>query len=63
MIYRETIAQSQLLAYTDDFWLLAVMFAAVPLILPLMRRIRLEPKPTGAETVKPLPAPVEEGAV
>ena len=43
MLYRETVAQAQLLAYTDDFWLLAVMFTAAPLFLPLMRRIRLEP--------------------
>jgi DHA2 family multidrug resistance protein len=43
MLYRETIAQAQLLAYADDFWLLALMFAAVPLFLPLMRRIRLQP--------------------
>ena len=42
MVYRETVAQAQLLAYADDFWLLAVMFAVVPLFLPLMRRIRLE---------------------
>ena len=32
MLYRETVAQAQLLAYADDFWLLAVMFAAVPLL-------------------------------
>ena len=43
MLYRETVTQAQLLAYADDFWLLAMMFAAVPLLLPLMRRIRLEP--------------------
>src|SRR5213594_4228889 len=43
MLYRETVAQAQLLAYADDFWLLAMMFAAVPLLLPLMRRIRMEP--------------------
>ncbi len=43
MLYRETVAQAQLLAYADDFWLLAAMFAAVPLFLPLMRRIRAEP--------------------
>jgi MFS transporter, DHA2 family, multidrug resistance protein len=63
MIYRETVAQAQLLAYTDDFWLLALMFAAVPLILPFMRRIRLEPKSASAETAKPPPTPAEEGAV
>ena len=41
MLYRETVAQAQLLAYGDDFFLLAAMFAAVPLLLPLMRRIRM----------------------
>jgi DHA2 family multidrug resistance protein len=45
MLYQETVTQAQLLAYADDFWLLALMFAAVPLFLPLMRRIRLQPKP------------------
>jgi DHA2 family multidrug resistance protein len=48
MLYRETVEQAQLLAYADDFWLLAVMFAAVPLFLPLMRRIRMEPLSSGA---------------
>jgi DHA2 family multidrug resistance protein len=48
MLSRETVAQAQLLAYADDFWLLAVMFAAVPLFLPLMRRIRMEPLSSGA---------------
>ena len=47
MLYRETVTQAQLLAYADDFWLLAVMFTAVPLFLPLMRRIRLEPPSSG----------------
>ena len=41
MLYRETVAQAQLLAYADDFWLLVAMFAAVPLFLPLMRRVRM----------------------
>ena len=42
MVYRETLAQAQLLAYSDDFWVLMVMFAAVPLFLPFMRRIRMD---------------------
>ena len=61
MLYRETVAQAQLLAYADDFWLLAVMFATVPLFLPLMRRIRLEQAKAAA--AKERPHPVEEGAV
>jgi DHA2 family multidrug resistance protein len=66
MLYRETVAQAQLLAYTDDFWLLAVMFAAVPFLLPLMRRIRLTPTATKTEASdkQAAHAPVaEEGAV
>jgi MFS transporter, DHA2 family, multidrug resistance protein len=43
MLYRETLSQAQLLAYADDFWLLAMLFAAVPIVLPFMRRIRLQP--------------------
>ena len=58
MLYRETITQAQLLSYADDFWMLALMFAAVPLFLPFMRRIRLEPK---ASQTTSAPAPVEEG--
>jgi MFS transporter, DHA2 family, multidrug resistance protein len=61
MLYRETVTQAQLLAYADDFWLLALMFAAVPLLLPFMRRIRLQP--AGAIRDAPKPAPAEEGAV
>jgi hypothetical protein len=64
MLYRETVAQAQLLAYADDFWLLAVMFAVVPLVLPLMRRIRLDKPPAGAPAGERPPVHiVEEGAV
>jgi len=64
MLYRETVAQAQLLAYADDFWLLAVMFTAVPLILPFMRRIRLGSRGgAGAEATERSPAhAVEENA-
>src|SRR6266498_2213228 len=57
MLYRETVAQAQLLAYADDFWLLAVMFTAVPLILPFMRRIRLGSRgAVGAQATERSPA-------
>jgi len=64
MLYRETVTQANILSYADDFWLLTLMFAAVPLFLPLMRRIRLHPKPStiaAAETTVAHAA--EEGAV
>src|SRR5947209_8609894 len=64
MLYRETVSQAQLLAYADDFWLLAMMFAAVPLVLPFMRRIRLEPtSPATAASSERAAHVVEEGAV
>ena len=64
MLYRETVAQAQLLAYADDFWLLAVMFAIVPFFLPLMRRIRMPTAPPTGSGPERTPAhPVEEGAV
>jgi DHA2 family multidrug resistance protein len=59
MLYRETVTQAQLLAYADDFCLLAIMFAIVPFFLPLMRRIRLEPAAKKDETHIPV---IEEGA-
>ena len=64
MLYRETVAQAQLLAYADNFWLLAMMFAVVPLFLPFMRRIRLEPpsSPGGAAAERSPAHAVEEGA-
>ncbi len=48
MVYRETMAQAQLLAYSDDFWLLTAMFLTVPLFLPFMRRIRLDRQPSAS---------------
>ena len=39
------------------------MFAAVPLILPLMRRIRLEPKSVPAKESTDARTHAEEGAV
>jgi len=63
MLYRETVAQAQLLAYADDFWLLMLLFAAVPLFLPFMRRIRLSaPAPGGTAATEPSRAqPADEG--
>ena len=58
------VEQAQLLAYVDDFWLLAVMFTLMTLLLPLMRRIRLErPAAPAPGTERATAPPVEEGAV
>ena len=60
MLYRETVTQAQLLAYADDFWILAVMFAAMTLFLPFMRRIRMD-RPAQASDDRARAAAVEEG--
>jgi hypothetical protein len=63
MLYHDVVGQAQVLAYADDFWLLAILFSIVPLFLPLMRRVHAEPAASRGEDapgqVRPLPAPVD----
>jgi DHA2 family multidrug resistance protein len=40
MLYRETVAQAQILSYADDFWLLFLVYSSVLLLAPFMRRVR-----------------------
>jgi len=42
MLYRETVAQAQVLAFMDDFRLLAVMYACLVALIFLMHRSRIE---------------------
>jgi DHA2 family multidrug resistance protein len=42
MLYRETVAQAQVLAFMDDFRLLAMMYACLVGLIFLMHRSRLE---------------------
>lgn len=58
LLYRETVTQAQVLAYADEFRLLAGVFLAVLVILPFMRRVRAEPAepPEPARRVEGLPA-------
>jgi DHA2 family multidrug resistance protein len=55
MLYRETVAQAQVLAFIDDFRLLAAMYAGLVVLILLMRRPRPEPADQAA--------PVEPRAV
>jgi MFS transporter, DHA2 family, multidrug resistance protein len=43
MLYRETVTQAQVLAFMDDFRLLAVMYAGLVVLILLMRRVRTAP--------------------
>jgi DHA2 family multidrug resistance protein len=41
-LYREVIEQAHLMAYVDDMRLLSMLFGVILLIVPLMRRVRIE---------------------
>jgi len=60
MLYRDAAGQAQVLAFIDDFRLLALVYASLILLIPFMRRVRPEPahRPAG-EAVAPLPAPTD----
>lgn len=60
LVYQETVTQAQLLAYADDFRLLAFLFLVALALVPLMRRVRVEDadrRESGAGRVEGLPAP------
>lgn len=42
MLYRSTVEQARVLAFQDDFWLLAILFALIIVAIPFMRRISME---------------------
>jgi len=42
MLYRTTTEQAQLMAFVDDYWLIAMVFIAVVPLIPLMKRVRTE---------------------
>jgi hypothetical protein len=58
MLYRDALGQAQVLAFIDDFRLLAVLYASLVLLIPFMHRVRHEPavEPSrSGERVAPLP--------
>jgi MFS transporter, DHA2 family, multidrug resistance protein len=64
MIYRETVVQSQVLSYADEFWLLLLSSVGILVLIPFMRRVRAEPakraEPAAPAARDPgLPAPAE----
>ena len=52
MLYRETQVQAQVLAFMDDFRVLAVMYAALVVLVILMRRVRTTPAAQGASSAQ-----------
>jgi len=58
MLYRDTVSQAQVLAYADEFWLLAMLFFGILALVPLMQRVRPGPVEAAAD-----PAPDRAQAV
>jgi len=59
-ISNEVNRQAQVLAFADDFWLLFVLFASGMLLLPLLRRVVIDPAPAAADRDDAVPGlPVE----
>jgi DHA2 family multidrug resistance protein len=61
LLYRSTVEQAQLMAYIDDFRLIALVFLAMLPLLPLMRRVRAAQNDRARQDerpgrVEPLPA-------
>jgi DHA2 family multidrug resistance protein len=54
MLYRETQLQAQVLAFMDDFRMLAVMYAALVVLVLLMRRVRTAPAPATKSPTEPV---------
>ena len=48
MLYRSTLTQAQVLAYADEFWLYAILFLVVLVLVPFMRRVHAEPVDSAA---------------
>jgi len=60
MVYQEVTRQAQVLAFADDFWLLALVSLAILPLVPLMHRVRTEQNERARERpgrVEALPAP------
>jgi DHA2 family multidrug resistance protein len=59
MLYRDTVAQAQVLAYVDEFRMLSMIFFVLLLFIPFMRRIHVQKPPAAdkAERVEGLREP------
>jgi DHA2 family multidrug resistance protein len=57
-LYREVTRQAELLAFSDDFWILFVVFCGSVLLLPLLRRVRIESPSRGRADDGAAPSPI-----
>jgi MFS transporter, DHA2 family, multidrug resistance protein len=57
-LYKEVTRQAELLAFADDFWLLFLLFCATLILLPLLRRVRLDAPARAGRGEEPTQAPI-----
>ncbi len=57
-LYKEVTRQAELLAFADDFWLLFILFCATLVLLPLLRRVRIDGPVRGERPDERAPAPI-----
>src|SRR6185436_5937536 len=57
MVYRDTVAQAQVLSYADAYIVLVGLFIAIICLLPWLRRVRADSGPTASRPA-PRAAPV-----
>jgi DHA2 family multidrug resistance protein len=64
MLYHDLQGQAHVLAFSDVYFLLVILFSGLLVLIPLMRRVRADqtgPDPSEAKgRVEPLPEPVSE---
>ena len=60
MLYRGTQDQAQVLAYADAYVVLVILFVGIVLVLPLMRRVRVDQ--TGPKAARPAVGRAEAGS-
>jgi len=57
-LYKEVTRQAELLAFADDFWLLFILFSLTLVLLPLLRRVRIDAPARGERPNERAPAPI-----
>jgi DHA2 family multidrug resistance protein len=59
MLYHEVQRQAQVMAFADDFWLLFLLFCTSLFLLPMLRRVRLNPVQRRDPDAAPAPVHAE----
>jgi MFS transporter, DHA2 family, multidrug resistance protein len=56
ILYHEVTTQAQVLGFADDFWMIFLLFCTSLFLLPLLRRVHMEPVSRGQAKDEPAPS-------